>query len=275
MKTNLFLVLLIMVYLSSCNQKEQVVTETQSQELQPSATRMSAYNANFQATLQRIVMMTYEVMNKSTSGSDTSQEYNTLPVCAKVHPNPKENSVKIDFSDGCMSPWGELGGLIKVNYSGAFGGTNTKIEIEFINFSATFLGFHGKIELSDFTYPSPTTIRYKIKATRLTVAYDGVYIVCSFDMLQNWQNYQTKEKDDDSFLSNLQGSFLYEGQTYVITTLVDLFSSSACSSMTPTSGKISIVADKTYQLDYGKGKCDNVAELTVDHKTVPILLRPF
>lgn len=271
MKSISIIAICAITLLTSCSRTQETKVEpdnlTQFQTLVQQNTRI-------QETLQALIQLTNDIMDKAKANGRTSAEMGEVPICANIQPDLKNKTISIDFSNGCSSTYGSIKGSITISYTGSFGQSGSAITIKMNNFAVGDMALNGTVGLSDFKKVSVNLLEYKVKATDLTAVYQGSSLKTTMELVQSWKNFQTATTNDDEIMSYLKGNYVVSDLNYDIETTTNLLIKGACSSSVAVSGIMKMISKgMTGILDYGTGACDTVGTLTVGGQSKTVALR--
>ncbi len=221
------------------------------------------------------------VADEALSEEDVRSRSSNL--CADVSLDTTDNTLVLDFGEGCTSSWGrERSGKITIQYERITLFQGIAYNMTFDNYVSRGVTINGTITVDGFTRDDNDNLFYKVTITNGMLEFpDGETISHSSTRTFTWiEGESTKDITDNIF--EITGSFsgtTLDGVNYNVALETPLILDTDCveqgyayaSSGIIIIGLSTLVNDIT--LDFGDGSCDAEATYTYRNRTQTINLR--
>ncbi len=205
-------------------------------------------------------------------------------LCAVVTHDKENQTVTIDFGDGCIGPYGrERKGKIIIKYSTELGDDVANRIITFEDFFVNNKGVSGTIELRDISVNASGNLQSVKRLIELTISFpNGESIVYNGSRTREWIS-GAGDEDPTNNVYRITGSVegkSTNGRSFTHEIVEPIIADWSCAAQ----GKFARVAgvvemtrlggytNRKRTVDYGEGECDNKIVVTTFRRTYTVTI---
>jgi hypothetical protein len=239
--------------------------------------------ASYDASTEAIIASSFEDIDETTDEAierffalaDGRFHHHHLD-CADVTRDTVNQTITVDFGDGCEDPRGIVrSGTILIEYGGEHREPGSYRIVTFEDFFIDSIQVEGTrtvTNITDTTADDGLEIyETSLVGGKLTFT-DGTTITREGGHTRTRYHGETREESYTLLTGNASGT-LQDDTEYNMDITTEILITGECDVHVPVSGVKEFVAgDNAVIIDFGDGTCDNLAEVTINGETVEIEL---
>ena len=275
-KGGLGLVVLAMLFVSSCEQSAESPLVTEFDEAELDAIVEADYDE-----IDDIVESAMGYSDGSIGGRTSAEEGRGMDeraTCAIVTHDKDAQTITIDFGEGCEGPYGKVrSGIIFISYDGRRFIPGSFWSTTFEDFFVDGRQIEGTRTVENVSETIDDSPKFHITLTNGKVTWeDGKFATREVDRYRVWVRALNPLDDETHILlGSVAGGINIEGLSYSSNVLADLVYRRACREFNkariPVSGiKEVVIGEDTHIVDFGDGECDSIVTITADGVTVEV-----
>jgi hypothetical protein len=270
----------LLITLGSCQKENSsviVMDETDVTLAEDDALAETVFD-DIMVTVDNAVMNTDNLLFKSNLKSAVISD--SCPLVTVDRPDtvrwPKV--ITIDYGDGCEGFFGRTrSGKIKITITARYRVEGSTKTVELINYTINGLKVKGTKVISNDGRNESGNLTFTVQLTdgKVMTEDDEVIITREFTRTREWATGERtfNRWDDVYFITGSSSGINIKGKSYTRTITNPLVKAASCVFIQSGTVVREVEGRPTSTLDYGDGKCDNEASLTIGDKTKTILLK--
>lgn len=269
----------VLMSLGSCT-KEKIATNHATAQKQATITKQHATADEFAGDMHVIIS---EIMSTYGASFKTGSAGSVLGSCEIVTVDSNAKTATIDFGTGCVGNDGKTrSGILNFTYNnrGKLGQPGTYVQLSFQNFYQDGDEYVGTMMARNDSLNGNGNYTFTLQFDMLiNYSANSGSITRQSNLNCEWLSQGTQTKEDD-FLSFTGTTTGVENGTVnytetIITPLI-INRSSACTHHFVSGTEIIQRTNQADELiDYGNGRCDDVATSTINGQTTQFTIQPF
>lgn len=277
MKRNYWMYLLLSVMiagLGACNDDNEVGVGIDENTIKAEVVMDAAFE-----DIDDMVTISMSATDGPNEGR-TATGHDDRLACANVTHDSENQTITIDFGDGCEDPRGRVrAGIINISYTGRRFQPGSVITTTFDNFSVDGIKVEGTRTVTNITeivdnHLSSPKFSITLDGGKLTWP-DGTFATRNIDRVRTWIR-ALNPIDDENHVDGTANGINKEGVEYSMMITESLVFKRRCRFegsrvFIPVSGIKEVNrGGQIYVVDFGNGTCDNIISVTHDGNTVVI-----